>query len=114
MFKKGEKVAVCYDAKWSRAVEGIVLTEGEKQFTIQFKPWANDEAGFIRLTVRKYKTLICREYPKLGYNEGYGGYLKGNGELGIIRMLGGNGDWYSVYKLRRLKRNHYKVAKYDR
>lgn len=102
-FTKGEKVALCYDGKWCRGVEGIVLYVWSDGVEVQFKPWANEKAGFVKIR--------CEQTT----DSGFGGWLSGVGEIGIMRGLGcDDGDWYSLVAIEVLERNGCSVAQYDR
>lgn len=114
MFTQDEIVAVCYDGKWSRAVEGRVISVGptmeriatlQKWIKVRFKPWANEAAGFVEI----------RCEPRGPNDDPYfGGWLKGDGELGIMQILGCRGDWYSVIKAKKLADANYPIEAFDR
>ena len=104
-FAVGEIVAVCYDGKWSRAVEGKVIEAANDHIIVEFKPWANEECGFVQMIV---SDDISEGRPC------YGGWLSGQAELGIMRMLGTHGDWYSVWKAKELIDEKYSLQAYDR
>lgn len=103
MFKIDEIVAVCYDGKMTRAVEGKILytTPKGRKIGVQFKPWSNERAGFVQLYCHKGEDY-------------YSGILEGIGENGIMRWLDSPGDYYAVYPLSTVKDQGYKVAPYDR
>lgn len=103
MFKVNEIVAVCYDGKLTRAVEGKVLFTTPKglRITVSFKPWANEEVGFVE--------LHCQRRPW-----GYSGFLQGVGENLVMRSLDIPGDYYRVFSLEEITSQGYKVDPYDR
>ena len=83
--KKGDKVAVCYDGKLSRAVEGVVKKRRGFALLVEFKEWAsrpNDNTvqnWFVRLSPYSFS-----------------GYLRVDDSL-MKMMVGTPGDWYSVF-----------------
>lgn len=112
MFVENETVAVCYDSKWGRAVEGRVVSVGPKGKTnvpewikVRFMPWANEEAGFVE--------MFCEPEFHKGHPH-YGGWIRGEGELGILRNLGCEGDWYSILKTETITSGGYEVEPYER
>ena len=97
-FIEGETVAVCYDGKWSRAVEGEIIKNLPGQLWVKFVPWLDESS--------EAATIIASVDPETG---NLGGWLIGDREVGIMRMLGTKGDWYSVYKLTDLTDSGYQV-----
>lgn len=110
MFSKGEKVAVCYDWKWGRAVEGIVVDVSEINknginlwIKVKFLPYGKEEIGFVE--------MICQpDEENLMY-----GYVNGKGKSpGIQKLLESAGCGHSVLKLNELKKLGYDVKRYNR
>jgi hypothetical protein len=106
----GMSVAVCYDGKWTRAVEAKIVGLGPpnkhkqpKWIKVRFLPWANEEAGFVEML---FKPNLSRGF--------YEGYLVGGGENGIMRMLGVKGDYYNLWPMRDIFKAQYKVGAFDR
>lgn len=81
--KSGDRVYLYYDGKLGREVEGVITRSSGFWVDVAFSPWAGDGE---RVSIR-----AVRRSP-----EHFGGYLRGAGEAGIMRMLGGKGDYYSV------------------
>jgi hypothetical protein len=94
----GKKLAVCYDGKWSRAKIGIVTCVNRRYFKVKFIPWANEGVGEVELNIARRKS-----------SKSYGGWLIGEGELGILASLGCRGDWYSVLPIELLLENNFKI-----
>jgi len=94
----GQDVGVCYDGKWSRAVPGIITEVRRRSFVVLFVPWPNTESGLaVPITFHRRK----------GRRRPYGAWLIGEGEGGILRMLGCRGDWYTVFPAKLLKLQGY-------
>lgn len=117
----GDLVAVCYDGKWGRAVEGEVLLVGGggNWINIKFIPWANEEAGSVRMwccrefgpvdgrtSFRRYPIFYRKAPERIPLNR-FGGWITGNGELGILRWLGCRGDFYFVFPVSELASEGY-------
>ena len=83
--KKGSTVSVCYDGKIGRAVDGEVVAYADEWVEVKFKPWACEDEDLV----------VSVQFDRQSDNH-FGGDLKGEGEGGIMRMLGCDGDWYSV------------------
>ena len=83
--KRGSTVSVCYDGKISRAVDGLVTAYADEWVEVEFKPWAHEDEDLV----------VKVQFDRRSDNH-FGGDLKGEGEGGIMRMLGCDGDWYSV------------------
>ena len=103
MFTVGESVALLYDGKFCRAVEGKITYVSPQEKTIQiiFTPYANEEAGNVIMFARINRKKSCAS-----------GYLKDRGELGIMKGLGAKGDYYRVYKKDFVISEGYKVKVY--
>ena len=108
-FTEGMPVAVCYDGKWGRAVEGRITSvgpgakRGEPEWVkVRFLPWKNEEAGFVELLF---------EPNDRGW---YGAWLTGPGERGILRMLGCQGDWYGLVAIKVLDEYGIEVLPFHR
>lgn len=103
MFQVNEIVAVCYDGKLTRAVEGKILYTTPKglRIGVEFKPWSNEEIGFVKLHIQRTTGI-------------YSGILEGIGESRIMRSLGIRGDYYKVFPLHEVLDQGYNVEKYDR
>lgn len=111
MFAENERVAVCYDGKWTRAVEGFVAGVGPKRSSkgktprwikVRFVPWVNEEAGEVEI-------LCVPEGAGKGKPVSFGGWVKGESEHGVMRMLGCEGDWYGIQKAEVLEKAEYAI-----
>lgn len=92
----GQKVAVCYDGKWSRSQKGTIIKVNRSTFVVSFIPWANNECGEVTIKVRWRKNIQI-----------HFGWLKGWGTHGIMRK---NCDYYSVLPISTLEQYGYTVG----
>jgi hypothetical protein len=88
--KKDDTVYLYYDGKRGRRIEGKVLNIKGFLIQVEFIPYCSDN-----------EEKVTNWFPRLIANKSedgnrYGGYLKGEGEGGIMKWLGLPGDWYSV------------------
>lgn len=120
MFSKNETVAVCYGGAPCRAVEGKVVKTGPIRKSkppawiwVRFKPWANEEAGFVEFKLKPFKGFYYHNYKQI-QTVYYAGWLTGKGELGLMKWLGQPGDWYNVYQTRDIIRQGLGIEPYDR
>lgn len=96
--KYGNKVAVCYDGKLSRSVEGMVTkTRNGHHIKVRFPLWAEEEEKIVECWFR-----VKRSWKKrVKY---YAGYVRH--ENAFMPKLAGwlgqeiPGDYYAVYKWR--------------
>jgi len=97
IYKIGDKVAACYDGKWCRAKKATVIKVFEDVVTVSFVPWTTEE---------NLVELVCKYDEE---NDNWGGWLTGVGEVGILRSLGCQGDWYSLVPVNLLEESGYEV-----
>lgn len=90
--KIGDKVSLYYDGKGGRKVTGIVMNANDNSLDVKFIPWASDNKNEVTIHVEKKR--YC-DYKNVN-REFFCGHLTGDGEHGIMRMLGCEGDYYSV------------------
>lgn len=116
MFKKDNTVAVCYDGKLTRAVQGKVtfISPKGRELTVKFLLWANEEAGFILDSFRRSNEI--GEVGSIGKTfTYYTGIIKGRGEFGIQKfLLGYSGDYYTVLPESVVIEEGYTVEPYHR
>lgn len=79
---KGSVVACCYDGKWGRAVQGIVVKRNSSNIWVKFIPWATEDK--VEITVK--------------FTEGEG-YNTGSSQMGLMYSMGCKGDFYSLCPL---------------
>lgn len=82
--KKNDIVYVCYDGKWGRKIEGVVVVSRGFAIKVRFKLYAEKEIienWFVRIS-----------------DEAYGGYVRQVVNSVMRGLLGLPGDWYSVYE----------------
>jgi hypothetical protein len=93
MPKKDDVVYLYYDGKWGRRVVGKVLRVRGFMIQVEFVPWASDNKEKVINWFPR-----CRKSRKNRFEDGnrFAGYLKGEGEGGVMKWLGLPGDWYSV------------------
>jgi hypothetical protein len=93
MFKRGSKVWVCYDGKWSRRVEGtVVATHRGKAVTVRFQQW--DEPD-VTLTHKFRVTKRNRVWG--GPSKQIAGCVPTKDSL-MSKLFDLPGDWYRVFK----------------
>jgi hypothetical protein len=91
--KLGDRVAVCYDGKVSRAVEGVVT--GTKQNThirVRFNTWLDNE------TVETWFPRRARPSRYGGKRYTFAKFVQVNDSL-MDKLFDAPGDWYGVYKV---------------
>ncbi len=115
-YKAGRIVAVCYDGKWSRAVEARIVAVTPHWIDLEFVPWANEEAGIIKMRAfnEAERKTTWSNRTKRRSRRNYAGWVVGTGENGIMRWLGCHGDFYRVVDCKILLDNYYTVAKLGR
>lgn len=84
--RKGDSVSLYYDGKMGRRVDGVVTRRMGFCAEIEFVPRLSE-------TGEKVKIIVKRNSP-----ESFGGFLRGDGEMGIMRALGCSGDYYRASK----------------
>ena len=93
--RRGDKVFVCYDGKFSRRVVGEVLaTKQTSRIQVRFKEYTGD----AELTHWFRKRSRPKRYGGRPYY--YGAYVPIPDSL-MHAVYGTPGDWYSVLKLPR-------------
>lgn len=81
--KKGDVVAVCYDGKIARFVEGIVEKTKSNRILVTFTEWAGED---------KHTVWFHRDRMF------YGGHVKVKVSV-MSKLFGRPGDWYGVYPM---------------
>lgn len=111
-YKVGQIVAVLYDGKWSRAVKARVTVAKSRYIELEFMPWVNEIEGLVRMRATNLasKRTSWLDRTKRRGRRYYGGFLNGQGELGIMRMLGVEGDFYSVLPCKDLLAEGYNIG----
>lgn len=99
--KAGDRVAVLYDCKYTRAVEGKVVRKYKGMIEVQFVPWANEEAGLVSAGFINRRGRLV-------------GYLVGKGENRIMRSLGCPGDYYEICSYDEVIEEGYTIEPMDR
>jgi hypothetical protein len=90
--KIGQKVAVCYDGKWGRRVEGIVTGTKQKSIRVRFKDWVDgkEAEAWLRKNKRRKKYGGAPSY--------FCGYVRDVDWSLHRNMFGLPGDYYSTAK----------------
>lgn len=100
--KIGDRVAVCYDGKVGRAVEGVVTgTRQVGRIRVKFNSWTNNEPVEAWFPRRQRPV----RYGGKRYN--YGKFVPVENSL-MDALFGSGGDWYTVYKVSDLD-EHYQT-----
>ena len=99
--KAGDRVAVLYDCKYTRAVEGKVVRKDKEMLEVEFVPWANEESGLVSAGFISRRGRL-------------GGYLVGKGENRLMRSLGCPGDYYELCSYDEVIEAGYKIDPIDR
>jgi hypothetical protein len=90
--KENDIVYLYYDGKRGRRVEGKVLKIKGFMIQVEFIPYASDNK-------EKVINWFPRCYKNKYEDNRFAGYLKGEGEGGIMKWLGLPGDYYSVEEI---------------
>lgn len=85
--KRGQKVWVCYDGKFSRRVEGEILSVKPHGILVRFEEWGSDEVNII--------THLFRTRNKNRGKKDYWSYVPVNKSL-MNMLWGAYGDYYRV------------------
>lgn len=103
--KIGDRVAVCYDGKVSRAMEGVVTgTKQNTRIRVRFNTWLDNEP-------------VETWFPRRARTNRYGGkrhtfakFVRVGDSL-MSKLFDAPGDWYSVYKVSDLDPDYQAVMK---
>lgn len=91
--KIGDRVAVCYDGKVGRAVEGVVTgTRQVSRIRVKFNTWTDGEL------VEAWFPRRQRPVRYGGRRYTYGKFVQVTDSL-MDKLMGSGGDWYAVYKM---------------
>lgn len=94
--KRGDKVWVCYDGKYGRRQEGLVLSVTQYGALIKFNEWGAENEHSITHFFRKRKQHrgVKQYYGFVPMHKLENGYSLMNG------LFGWGGDWYRVVNYR--------------
>ena len=92
MFKVGETVAVCYDGKWGRRQEGLVVANCKgRRALVVFDTYVDNEPKVHWFRVKNYGRRWGGRGKKIA------GYVPVEDSL-MKALFGCPGDYYVVYK----------------